>query len=195
MLTRRNFGTTLVAGAALATSAQQARPQPASKRTIVDAQVHFWKANSPDWAWDPGARPQLPGPFTIERALPMMDEAGVHRVVIVPPGLNDRNDYALEAAKRYPNRFEVMGHIPLQDPKSAALLPIWKQQPGMLGVRVTFNTPRRSPGSPTAPPIGSGRQPSRLDFPSCFLRSARFPGSPASRSATRSSRSSSTTWA
>ena len=140
MLTRRNFGTTLVAGAALATSAQQARPQPASKRTIVDAQVHFWKANSPDWAWDPGARPQLPEPFTIERALPMMDEAGVDRVVIVPPGLNDRNDYALEAAKRYPNRFGVMGRIPLQDPKSAALLPIWKQQPGMLGVRVTFNT-------------------------------------------------------
>ena len=64
MLTRRNFGTALVAGAALATSAQQARPQPASKRTIVDAQVHFWKANSPDWAWDPGARPQLPEPFS-----------------------------------------------------------------------------------------------------------------------------------
>jgi predicted TIM-barrel fold metal-dependent hydrolase len=83
----------------------------------------------------------LPEPFTIERALPMMDEAGVDRVVIVPPGLNDRNDYALEAAKRYPNRFGVMSRILLQDPKSAALLPTWKQQPGMLGVRVTFNTP------------------------------------------------------
>src|SRR5262249_57607736 len=62
-------------------------------------------------------------------------------VVIVPPALNDRNDYALEAAKRYPNRFGVMGRIPLQDPKSAAVLPTWKQQPGILGVRVTFNTP------------------------------------------------------
>src|SRR5438045_7439353 len=142
MLTRRKFiGTTLVAGAALTTSAQQARPQLASKRTIVDAQVHFWKANSPDWAWDPGARRQSPEPFTIERALPMMDEAGVDRVVIVPPGLIDRNDYALEAAKRYSNRFGIMGRIRLQDPKSAVLLPTWKQQPGMLGVRVTFNTP------------------------------------------------------
>ncbi len=142
MLTRRKFvGTTLVASAALTTSAQQARPQPASKRTIVDAQVHLWKANSPDWTWNPGAKPQLPEPFTIERALPMMDEAGVDRVVIVPAGLNDRNDYALEAAKRYPNRFAVMGRIALQDPKSAALLPTWKQQPGMLGVRLTFNTP------------------------------------------------------
>jgi len=142
MLTRRKFiGTTLVAGAALATTAQQGRPQPAGKRMIVDAQVHLWKANSPDWPWDPGAKPQLPEPFTIERALTMMDEAGVDRVVIVPPGLNDRNDYALEAARRYPNRFGVMGRIPLQDPKSAALLPTWKQQPGMLGVRLTFNTP------------------------------------------------------
>src|SRR6202165_4808124 len=151
MLTRRKFtGTTLVAGAALATSAQQVRLQPASKRTIVDAQVHFWKANSPDWPWDPGAKPQLPEPFTIERALPMMDEAGVDRVVIVPPGLNDRNDYALEAVKRYPNRFGTMGRVPLQDPKSAALLPTWKQQPGMLGVRVAVNTP------PTTPWLSAG---------------------------------------
>ena len=141
MLTRRKFGATLVAGAALATSAQQGRTQSASKRMIVDAQVHLWKANSPDWPWEPGARPQLPEPFTIERALAMMDEAGVDRVVIVPPSLNDRNDYALEAAKRYPNRFGVMGRIALQDPKLAALLPTWKQQPGMLGVRLTFNTP------------------------------------------------------
>ena len=88
MLTRRKFiDTTLVAGAALATSAQQVLPQPAAKRTIVDAQVHLWKANTPDWPWDAGARPQLPEPFTIERVLPMMDEAGVDRVVIVPPGL------------------------------------------------------------------------------------------------------------
>jgi predicted TIM-barrel fold metal-dependent hydrolase len=103
--------------------------------------VHLWKANSPDWPWVPGAKPQLPEPFTIERVLPMMDEAGVDRVVIVPPTLNDRNDYALEAARRYPNRFGVMGRISLQDPKSAALLPTWKQQPGMLGVRVAFNSP------------------------------------------------------
>ena len=72
----------------------------------------------------------------------MMDEAGVDRAVIVPPSWpGDRNDYAIEAAKRYPNRFAVMGRIPLQDRKSAALLPKWKEQPGMLGVRVTFNTP------------------------------------------------------
>ena len=145
MLTRRNLlGSTLGVGAALASGAQPALPQPARKRTIVDAQVHFWKANSPDYPWNPGAQPQLPEPFTIERALPLMDEAGVDRVVIVPPGLNDVNTYALEAAERYPNRFAVMGRIPLEDPKSSELLPKWKEQPGMLGVRVTFNIPSLS---------------------------------------------------
>ena len=74
---------------------------------------------------------QLPEPFTIEKLVPMMDEAGVDRVVIVPPSWEgDRNDYALEAVKRYPGRFAVMGRIPLQNPQSAALLPKWKEQPG-----------------------------------------------------------------
>lgn len=141
MFTRRKFiGTTIGAGVALAAGAGCALTQPPGKRTIVDSQVHLWKASSPDYQWNPGAKPQLPEPFTIERALPLMDEAGVDRVVIVPPGLNDNNSYALEAARRYPDRFAVMGRIPLQDPKSAALLPRWKE-PGMLGVRVTFNTP------------------------------------------------------
>src|SRR5215475_2167032 len=115
---------------------------PARKRLIVDAQVHLWKAESPDWPWVPGRTPQMPEPFTIEKLVPLMDEAGVDRAVIVPPSWpGDRNDYGIEAAKRYPDRFAVMGRIPLEKPQSAALLPKWKEQPGMLGVRVTFNNP------------------------------------------------------
>jgi len=112
----------------------------ARKRMIVDAQVHLWKAESPDWPWVPGRKPQLPEPFTIERLLRLMDEAGVDRVVIVPPSWpGDRNDYGLEAARRYPDRFAVMGRIAVQKPEqSAALLPKWKEQPGMLGLRFTF---------------------------------------------------------
>ncbi len=107
---------------------------------IVDAQIHLWKAESEDWKWVPGLKPQLPEPFTIERAMSMMDEAGVDRAVIVPPSWpGDRNDYALEAVKRYPTRFRVMGKLPLQDPKAPDLLPKWKEQPGMVGVRVIFN--------------------------------------------------------
>jgi predicted TIM-barrel fold metal-dependent hydrolase len=108
-------------------------------RTIVDAQVHLWLAESPDWKWVPGRKPQLPEPFTIDKLVPMMDEAGVDRAVIVPPSWpGDRNDYALEAVKQYPRRFAIMGRIPLDRPEAAALLPKWKEQPGMLGIRLTF---------------------------------------------------------
>jgi predicted TIM-barrel fold metal-dependent hydrolase len=142
VVTRRRFiGSTLAAAAVTAAGAQPALPQGSRKRIIVDGQIHLWKAESEDWKWIPGMKPQLPEPFTIERALPMMDEAGVDRAVIVPPSWpGDRNDYALEAARRYPTRFGIMGRIPVQNPQSAALLPKWKEQPGMLGVRLSFNT-------------------------------------------------------
>ena len=141
MTTRRRFiGTTLGTGALAATGCQSTGSSGnTGKRQIVDAQIHLWQAPSAEWPWVPGMKPQMPEPFSIEKLVPMMDAAGVDRVVIVPPSWpGDRNDYALEAARRYPARFGVMGRIALRDPKSAALLPTWRNQPGMLGVRVTF---------------------------------------------------------
>jgi len=141
MLSRRSFlKSTLGAGLALATQGcQQMAAQPARKRTIVDAQVHLWKASTPDRPWVPGARPQLPEPFTIERLVPMMDEAGVDRVVIVPPTLEgDRLDYAQDAVKRYPGRFAIMGRIALNDPTTARRFPTWKEQAGVLGIRLNI---------------------------------------------------------
>lgn len=147
MLSRRSFiNSTLGTGLALSTLHQAAARtsvvQPGRKRLIVDAQVHLWKAESPEWRWVPGMVPQMPEPFTIEKLVPLMEAAGVDRVVVVPPSWpGDRNDYGLEAAKRYPDRFAVMGRIPLKNPQSAALLAKWKEQPGMLGIRVTFLGP------------------------------------------------------
>ena len=143
MLSRRQFVTSALA-AGIAPASQKAIAQPA-KRIIVDAQVHLWKAESEDWKWVPGMKPQMPEPFTIEKLVPLMDQAGVDRVVVVPPSWpGDRNDYALEAARRYPNRFAVMGRIPLKNLQAAALLPKWKEQPGMLGVRLTFLGPAQA---------------------------------------------------
>ena len=144
MLSRRNFlNATIATGAALATQGPQKAAAQANRRLIVDAQIHLWKAESEDWKWVPGATPQLPWPFTIESAISMMNEAGVDRAVIVPPSWpGDRNDYALEAVKRFPGRFAVMGRLSIQDPKSLDLLPKWKEQQGMLGVRVIFNNPQ-----------------------------------------------------
>jgi predicted TIM-barrel fold metal-dependent hydrolase len=150
MLSRRNFlNGTLGTGLALMTqvtqpaAAQTPAAQGARRRLIVDAQVHLWKAQTPARPWVPSRAPQLPEPFTVEKLLPMMNEAGVDRVVIVPPSWEgDRNDYALEAAKKYSDRFAVMGRIPLEKPQSAGLFAKWKEQPGMLGIRVTFLGPQ-----------------------------------------------------
>jgi hypothetical protein len=106
MPTRRNFVAGTLAtgtGALLAAQGPHKAAAQADRRQIVDAQVHLWKAESPDWKWVPGLQPQLPEPFTIERLVPMMDEAGVDRAVNVPPSWpGDRNDYALEAVKATP---------------------------------------------------------------------------------------------
>ncbi len=145
MLSRRNFlHTTLGAGLTMAAygsqqvSAQTTVPA-ARRRVIVDSQVHIWKANTPDLPWVPNAVPQLPEPFTVERLVPMMDEAGVDRAILVPPSwVGDRIDEALEAVKRYPGRFGVMGRIPLKTPMTVEQLTKWKSQPGVLGIRLTF---------------------------------------------------------
>jgi predicted TIM-barrel fold metal-dependent hydrolase len=99
----------------------------------------MWKANTPDRPWVPGTRPQLPEPMTIERVVPMIDDAGVDRVVIVPPTLEGlRVDYGQEAARRYPGRFATMGHVAIEDPGEARRLATWRQQPAVLGIRLNI---------------------------------------------------------
>jgi L-fuconolactonase len=69
-----------------------------------------------------------------------MAEAGVDRAIIVPPTWpGDNNDHALEAAARHPDRFAIMGRFPVERADMARLLPGWKSQQGMLGIRVSFN--------------------------------------------------------
>jgi L-fuconolactonase len=115
---------------------------------IVDAQVHLWAADSPSRPWPPGEahRAQKPYPVTKDMALAGMKEAGVDRVVVVPPSWEgDRNDLALEAAQLHPDRFAVMGRLALEKAESRALVDGWRRQPGMLGMRFTFSTERQRP--------------------------------------------------
>jgi len=105
---------------------------------IVDAQVHVWGANTPERPWPTGrSAPHRPQPFSKDDLLKEMDAAEVARVVLVPPSWEgDRNDLALEAARLHPDRFAVMGR-----PQAAARsLSDWRDQTGMLGLRVTSNT-------------------------------------------------------
>jgi predicted TIM-barrel fold metal-dependent hydrolase len=47
----------------------------------------------------------------------------------------------LAAARKFSDRFAVMGRIDLARPESRAALATWRQQPGMLGLRLTFHRP------------------------------------------------------
>ncbi len=86
--------------------------------TIIDAQVHIWKPESPErpYVKEDASKPHRPVPLGYEDLLREMAKAGVGRVVLVPPSWEGyRNDYALEAAQKYPDRFAVMGKVPLND--------------------------------------------------------------------------------
>src|SRR5215218_1494965 len=139
MLSRRRVLRSLTA-TSLVLATERALPIKAdARRPIVDSQIHLWPANTPERPWVSGAPPQLPEPFTIERVVPMLDEAGVDRVVIVPPTLEgERLDYAQEAVKRYPGRFAIMARIPLDKPDRGQRLATLRDQSGVFGVRLNF---------------------------------------------------------
>lgn len=108
---------------------------------IVDAQVHIWPPESPDRQWIETAHLFTHGAeFSTDALLVEMDKAGVDAAVLVPPSFEgDRNDYCLDAARAHPDRFAVMGRIDVTDPASRGIFTRWRDEPGMLGVRLTFS--------------------------------------------------------
>ena len=114
---------------------------------VVDAQVHIWGQGIPGTM----THRQIDH-FSAEELLAEMDEAGVDAAIIHPPGWDPKGGaLAFEAAKKYPNRFAILGNFPLDDPASRGLIDGWKDQPGMLGLRFTFHAPHQR----TWPPDGS----------------------------------------
>jgi L-fuconolactonase len=105
---------------------------------IVDSQIHIWLPGGPTRPWPEGSEPREP--FTYQDALSLMNQSGVQGAILVPPSFEGfRNDYALEAARLFPNRFAVMGRLSLLDLQSPKHLEGWLSQKGMLGVRLTFH--------------------------------------------------------
>jgi predicted TIM-barrel fold metal-dependent hydrolase len=81
-----------------------------------------------------------------------MDAAGVDAAVIQPPAWDaTSNEVAVEAARRHPGRYAVLGWFRLDHPESRALIDGWKKRPGMLGLRFTFSEPQQKswPGDGT----------------------------------------------
>ncbi len=107
---------------------------------IVDAQVHIWSSGTPS-----GHHRKVPV-FTAEELLAEMDAAGVDAAIIHPPVSwdPDSNELAIEAARRYPDRFAVLGQVPLDRPEeSRARLDRWRELPGMLGLRYPLVRPEQ----------------------------------------------------
>ena len=117
--------------------------------TIVDSQVHIWGENTPERPWpkqDAENLAQRARAFQLPDLQAEMRAAGVDRAVIVPPtweGL--RNDLALDAARRYPDSFVVMGRLAVQDPKAPDDFASWQRHPQIKGVRLGFHTTALKP--------------------------------------------------
>ena len=100
---------------------------------IIDAQIHIWSQT----VTPPSGLHRKVEKFTAEEALKQMDEAGVDAALIHPPYSWDptSNQLALAAAKKYPDRFAVMGQFELDNPESRKRIVGWRNQPGMMGPR------------------------------------------------------------
>jgi L-fuconolactonase len=104
---------------------------------IVDSQVHVWPPDRPDRRLGPGVGERKP--YGCDELVRDMNRAGVDRAILVPPSFDaDRNDYALEAVRTYPDHFAIMGRVALKRPGKDVLAG-WREQPGMLGARLTFH--------------------------------------------------------
>ena len=79
--------------------------------------------------------------------------------VLHPPSWDKgSNEMAVEAAKRYPDKFCILGWFPLNDPAQRKRIETWKQRPGMLGLRWSLTRTDRRTGTRTARWTGCGRR-------------------------------------
>src|SRR6266566_4978361 len=53
------------------------------------------------------------------------------------------NVLAVEAVRRHPDKFCILGHFDLESPDREKIVARWRDRPGMLGFRFTFNQPHQ----------------------------------------------------
>ena len=106
---------------------------------IVDAQVHIWSQT----VTPPSGKHRKVSKVSAEDMLMEMDEAGVDAALIHPPVSWDptSNDLAIEAARKHPERFAVMGQFDPRNPANRKLIHGWRDQPGMKGLRWSLLQP------------------------------------------------------
>jgi len=99
---------------------------------IVDAQIHLWSKGEP-------LPPHRSRPFLVDEAVAGMDAAGIDGAIIHPPYWDpDSNELAIEAVKRFPERFRILGNFPLDVAANRSLVGAWLNRFGMVGLRFYF---------------------------------------------------------
>lgn len=105
---------------------------------VSDAQIHIWSVVKDDY--DPKLI-HRPTPLTADEVVREMDAAGVERAVVIPPAWGalgpDGNEYALDSARRFPDRLGVVGFLNL-DASDAEDQLLGAKERGMRGMRVVF---------------------------------------------------------
>src|SRR3989441_8617653 len=92
---------------------------------IVDSQIHLWQNGKMS-----AQHRQIPS-FSVDDALAEMASAGVDCAVIHPPSsLGEAvNVLAVEAARRHPDKFCILGHFDLESPDRENIVAHWRERP------------------------------------------------------------------
>ena len=106
---------------------------------IVDSQIHLWE----NARMSPHHR-QIPT-YAVHDALQEMAAAGVDAAVLHPPSTlgENVNVQAVDAVRQHPDKFCILGHFDLLANDRLDIVKNWRQRPGMLGFRFTFNQPHQ----------------------------------------------------
>jgi len=83
--------------------------------------------------------------YSMDDALQEMAGAGGDAAVIHPPSTLGEavNELAVNAVRQHPDKFCILGNFDLQSPDRLNIVRNWRQRPGMLGFRFTFNQPHQ----------------------------------------------------
>ncbi len=104
-----------------------------------DSQIHLWQNGKMS-----AQHRQIPT-YSADDALAEMASAGVDCAVIHPPSALGEavNVLAVEAVRQHRDKFCILGHFDLQSPDREKIVARWRERPGMLGFRFTFNQPHQ----------------------------------------------------
>ena len=99
---------------------------------IIDAQIHLWSEGEV-------VPPHRTTPYGIDEAVADMAAAGVDGAILHPPSWDpNSHELSLEAVRRHPKKFAILGRIPLDEPDRRGEIETWLDQPGVVGLRYTF---------------------------------------------------------